>query len=452
MVRSLAIAALAAILSSSVVSAAATQCGPGSLCPADSPCCSLYGQCGVGAYCLGGCDPVFSHTLDSCVPGPVCQSQDYKLKTLDDVMAIDKFLGDASEINWVSTGKPVVYNDAILLTMAQDTVGTLLESSHYVWYGKICAKMTTSGGQGVVTAFIMMSGVRDEIDFEFIGADLQHAQSNYYSQGVTNYHNELNLTVSNTNENVHEYCVDWKPDNLTWSIDGNDMRTINRADTWNATSNRFDYPQTPSRIMLSLWPAGLPSNDAGTIAWAGGEISWTSPFMQNGYYYAMVEEVTVDCYDPPQMAQIKGSKSYKYTDTAGTNNTVQITDDEMILASFYATGDNPNYNPNAKVSGAKSSNMPQPTQETVPGMSGGGNRGNGDVSSSAVESQATGTGTVAAGTAAATAQASGTGGFSQGGNGNGNGNSAAASLKEARLGMGGSGLAVVVAVLGLLVI
>jgi len=69
--------------------------------------------------------------------------------------------------------------------MAQDTVGTLLSSTHYVWYGKICSKMTTSQGKGVVTAFIMMSDVRDEIDFEWIGVDTQNSQSNFYSQGVT---------------------------------------------------------------------------------------------------------------------------------------------------------------------------------------------------------------------------------------------------------------------------
>lgn len=70
--------------------------------------------------------------------------------------------------------------------MAPDTVGTVLASTHYVWYGKISATLSTSRGAGVVTAFIMMSDVKDEIDFEFVGPDLQHAQSNYYSQGVTN--------------------------------------------------------------------------------------------------------------------------------------------------------------------------------------------------------------------------------------------------------------------------
>ena len=69
--------------------------------------------------------------------------------------------------------------------MAQGTVGTLLASTHYVWYGKICTKATTAQGKGVVTAFILMSDVKDEIDFEWIGVDTGHVQSNYYSQGVT---------------------------------------------------------------------------------------------------------------------------------------------------------------------------------------------------------------------------------------------------------------------------
>jgi hypothetical protein len=113
-------------------------------------------------------------------------SADYKLKSLSDVTDIAKYLGDPAKTNWVSTGTPLMYNnDAILLTMAPDTVGTLLASSHYIWYGKISATLTTSQGAGVVTAFIMMSDVKDEIDFEFIGTDVQHAQSNYYSQGIT---------------------------------------------------------------------------------------------------------------------------------------------------------------------------------------------------------------------------------------------------------------------------
>lgn len=97
----------------------------------------------------------------------------------------------------MASGNPAKYsnggNNGLLLTMAQDTVGTLLQSTHYVWYGSVCATLRTSQGQGVVTAFILMSDVKDEIDFEFVGVDINHAQSNFYSQGVTDCMQHLSL-------------------------------------------------------------------------------------------------------------------------------------------------------------------------------------------------------------------------------------------------------------------
>lgn len=102
-----------------------------------------------------------------------------------------KYLGDASKADWSSSGEPVEYDGSLLLTMAQGTVGTLLASAHYVWYGKISAKMKTSAGAGVVTAFILLSDTKDEIDFEFVGTDLLTAQTNFYSLGITNCTSDL---------------------------------------------------------------------------------------------------------------------------------------------------------------------------------------------------------------------------------------------------------------------
>lgn len=145
-----------------------------------------YGQCGVGAYCLGGCDPLFSNSLDSCVPAPVCKSADYKMTSLDGITPNTKYLGDPSTANWVSSGQPLAYQNLVLLTMPPDSVGTLLASTHYMWYGKASASFKSSRGKGVVTAFILLSDVKDEIDFEIVGVELTTAQTNFYSQGVTN--------------------------------------------------------------------------------------------------------------------------------------------------------------------------------------------------------------------------------------------------------------------------
>ncbi|QDS70497.1 hypothetical protein FKW77_010152 [Venturia effusa] len=438
MTRFLRAAAVAAF--ATIVFAAAPTCGPNNPCPASAPCCSAYGQCGVGAYCLGGCDPLFSHTLKSCVPAPVCKTQDYKLDTLSDVQDISAYLGDASKANWQASGKPVVYADnSLLLTMAPDTVGTLLASTHYVWYGKISATMTSSQGQGVVTAFIMMSDVKDEIDFEFVGTDTEHVQTNYYSQGVTNYNNGGNVSASNTVSTTHTYTIDWTPDKIDWIVDGAVLRTKKRSDTWNSTSNRFDFPQTPSRIMLSLWPAGLPSNGQGTIDWAGGLISWNSPYMQNGYYYAMVSDVKVQCYDPPSGANTPGKKAYIYTDAAGTNDTVEITDNLVVLKGLSGTGENPGTDTSTQTS--KGASKPSATPESVPGVSGAGVRGE-DTSGESAAAGA-GSGTASGATTAATGSSS----FIQGGSGSSSNSGASRGVNEK---LGGSVFAVIVAIVAAL--
>jgi len=244
---------------------------------------------------------------------------------------------------------------------------------------------------------------------------------------------KLAVPDQDTASSMHDYCIDWKPDSLTWSINGKDMRTLNRKDTWNATSGRFDYPQTPSRIMLSLCPAGLPTNAKGTVEWAGGEIDWNSKYMENGYYYARFQEVSVQCYDPPSGAQTKGSKSYKYTDAAGTNNTVAITNDQVILGSLMGTGENPGQAPK--------SGDAQPTNvANVPGgnlAAGGGNQ--------ADHSAAPGTqsGSAGAQQTGAAATAASQGGFSQGGSPTGG-------AESNRHRMSGAAFAVVVAVVGLI--
>jgi beta-glucanase (GH16 family) len=165
---------------------AGVKCDRNNLCPADTPCCSQYGDCGVGAYCLGGCDPLSSNSLDSCVPEPVCQSKTYTFQDMSRIMSKDKYLGDASKTDWVMDGAAAIYQNTVLLTMAPNTVGTVLASSTYMWFGNVRARFRTSRGAGVVTAFILLSDVKDEIDYEFVGVELDTAQTNFYSQGITN--------------------------------------------------------------------------------------------------------------------------------------------------------------------------------------------------------------------------------------------------------------------------
>lgn len=160
--------------------------------------------------------------------------------------------------------------------------------------------------------------------------------------------------------------------------------------------------------MISLWPAGISSNPQGTIEWSGGLINWNSQYMKNGYYYAMVNSVTVECYDPPTGANIQGSKAYEYTDKAATNNTVEETNNMVVLGSLQANGNDPGFGASSSSGStpkSTSSNSATNTPESVPGESGIGAMGDSGDSGSG-----SGSGTASAGSASTSAAS----GFSQG--------------------------------------
>lgn len=153
--------------------------------------------------------------------------------------------------------------------------------------------------------------------------------------------NGMNISLSDTYDNYHDYEVRWTPDQIDWLVDGQVGRTKKRSETWNSTSNQWGFPQTPARVQLSIWPGGLATNGQGTIDWAGGLIDWNSPdIKQDGYYYAQFESVTVDCYNASSAPGTNMHTSYYYNDARGTNDTVVDSQKPTILKSFLGTGTN----------------------------------------------------------------------------------------------------------------
>lgn len=343
-------------------------------------------------------------------------------------------------------GQAVIYQDTVLLTMAPNTVGTVLASSTYMWYGNVRARLRTSRGQGVVTAFILLSDVKDEIDYEFVGVELTTAQSNFYSQGIPDYNNAANISLSDTYANYHDYEIQWTPDTITWLVDGQVGRVKQRSDTWNSTSNSWNFPQTPARVQLSIWPGGLASNGQGTIDWAGGLIDWDSQDIQQyGYDYAQFEYVTVDCFNATSPPGTNTGVSYYYNNAAATNNTVVDGDKPTVLKSLLGTGTNMSA---ALPAGASSSSI-----ATVPGNGNGTNpagtqpQSNGTSSGGSQESPSPSDGSSGSTGTAAGSAPTGTG-FSQGGGGSSLTKSAGSKLliERGSNGLGGSIFAVIVAV------
>ncbi|KAL4873289.1 hypothetical protein BDV12DRAFT_160766 [Aspergillus spectabilis] len=409
-------------------------------CPEKYPCCSVYGQCGTGAYCLGGCDPLMSFSLDSCAPMPICKSKEYTWDNLDNAAPNNEYLGNATESDWVYSGFPKLEDGNLVLTMPKESTGSLFSNNHYVWYGKIGADVKSSRGKGVVTAFILLGDTKDEIDYEWVGADLAVVETNWYFQGILNYENggKSDVASGNTFEDWHRYEVDWTPDEIRWIIDGKVSRTLTKESTWNETGDRYEYPQTPSRMQLSLWPAGQASNAQGTIEWAGGEIDWDSEDIQTqGYYSASFRNITVECYDPPSDTNVHGDVSYDFKDNKGVESSVEITNNRTVLASLGATGLDMDLGSNS-TSGNSGNSTGSVTNSTVPQTHGG--TGNEPGSS-------TGTGT-GSGEDSTSTNAPGTFNQGDGGDDSGDNNNAAPSQNERVL--RGSFFAVLVAIVVLI--
>lgn len=92
----------------------------------------------------------------------------------------------------------------LALILTQNNGGTRISSTRYIHYGKFtvtragvfrtCARrisctavfypsVKTGRWGGVVTAFIAMSNIKDEIDWEFPGANTTNGQTNFFWQG-----------------------------------------------------------------------------------------------------------------------------------------------------------------------------------------------------------------------------------------------------------------------------
>lgn len=252
----------------------------------------------------------------------------------------DDYLGDADEADWLYSGYVEDFDDTVLVAMPNGTTGTVISSTRFVWYGRIKSTFKTSRGAGVITAFILFSNVQDEIDWEFVGYNLTDAETNFYYQGVLNYTNVRDIDASDTFENYHTYEVDWREDRVDWYLDDQLVRTLNKADTWNETTQSYHFPQTPSRVQFSLWPGGSSQNAVGTIEWAGGSVDWDSEDIKDyGYYYVRLANASIECYDPPAGTTIDGNTSYIFNSTGKYDQEfVMISNNGTVLSSGNDSG------------------------------------------------------------------------------------------------------------------
>ena len=118
------------------------------------------------------------------MPAPVCQPGTYTFPNLSPVTVNTEYPG-GTKTSWVSYGEVVSgqYSDVNLI-MRPNTVGALLASTFYVWYGRVTATLITAAGRGVITSFTLLSNTGDEIGHYIMGDDPQAVRFNKFSRSV----------------------------------------------------------------------------------------------------------------------------------------------------------------------------------------------------------------------------------------------------------------------------
>jgi hypothetical protein len=220
------------------------------------------------------------------------------------------FRGGAASIKgWNQTAGSLSYTPAgAEFTISKKGESPTIQSETYLFFGKVEIKMKASAGQGIISSIVLQSEDLDEVDWEFLGTDSDSVQMNYFGKGNTTVYDRMTEgAVSKPQDEFHTYALDWKPEAITWLIDGVAVRTL-KFEEANGGKN---FPQTPSTVRIGIWAGGDPDNEEGVITWAGGETDYTkTPFTMT------VESVKVKNYNP--------GKEYKWTDKTGDWKSIEV--------------------------------------------------------------------------------------------------------------------------------
>ncbi|KAK6511327.1 hypothetical protein TWF481_000248 [Arthrobotrys musiformis] len=250
-----------------------------------------------------------AQTSSDCNPLKGCFKDDPALGTTFS-WDYTKNHGEAPRFDIVSSAARITYqDDGMHMSVRQKGDSPTLQSQFYIFWGRAEIVMKAGPGAGIVSSLVFQSDVLDEIDVEFIGNQPGNVQTNIFSKGNQDVHiYGANTGVADTVGVFHKYTVDWTPEQITWSIDGNVVRVLTRAELGDGV-----YPQTPMQIKFGPWAAGDPSNAPGTIEWAGGPIDYSlAPFDM------VVASLTVTDYST-------GATKYRYKDTSGSSASIEIT-------------------------------------------------------------------------------------------------------------------------------
>jgi hypothetical protein len=79
-------------------------------------------------------------------------------------------------------GNPTYAKDGVTFTVAKSGDSPQLTSKWYIMFGRVDISVKAASGAGIVSSFVLQSDTLDEIDWEWLGADPDKVQTNYFGQ------------------------------------------------------------------------------------------------------------------------------------------------------------------------------------------------------------------------------------------------------------------------------
>ncbi|KAH7362466.1 cell wall glucanosyltransferase Mwg2 [Plectosphaerella cucumerina] len=268
------------------------------------------------AQTFSKCNPVKG---DKCSPNPAFGGSDtLSFKSASKIDDIEGFFEVDGGIKYDPKYEQLSFegDKGMKMSIFEEKHAPTLYSHDFLFFGHVEVELRAAPGAGIITSVVLQSDTLDEIDWEWIGNEPDHVQTNVFFQGIENYNHGGDHPISNAMSEFHTYAIDWTPEKIVWSINGNVVREH--------LPSSGVFPQTPCQLRIGTWVGGKgdPNGDAkDRIAWAGGLAQWDqAPF--NAYYRRIQIIDYAGGYD--------AATKYEYTNTEGTWESIKVTGGKKV--------------------------------------------------------------------------------------------------------------------------
>ncbi|KAG0203998.1 hypothetical protein BGX28_003926 [Mortierella sp. GBA30] len=226
-------------------------------------------------------------------------------------------------------------------TKSDGGFGSRISSTRWNRYGTFSAKFKSGAtGPGIVTAMMLSNPLlQEEISIEITGRDPKTVITDLYRQQYSVIHNRrhpvdnvkeedstssssaassspLSEEKKSVEENSHGmddensleethtlkrsmteneviYKIEWTPEMIRWSVDGQVLRTLTAKELFDKKG--YGLPTDPMMLQLTIWDGGY---DRETDLWSGGKTDYGE--WNQKEYRTEVEWIEIVCRDPKE--------------------------------------------------------------------------------------------------------------------------------------------------------